>query len=276
MQFASRFALAVVPALVIWGGYKAYERDEAETVRTRLLPPIEKALSAEIEASADAVVCVAAPLFPYGQDLPRTGWTTLPNGLSECRVTGSAERVPPCKDCSTLEDLGLLEKAELEMPDATGNVVRREALRLTAKGRALYYADIKTRQPWKDDACTPGQVAFVSADRRHEADAVRPGFCFADGLRLHGIPDFQKPQKTGAQAMLGIKYEVEVVNPDPVIFEQDMKMLLDKTPKRGSPALLPTETTTAIFPMDHSQPPYFDSGLSYGDWALDQIRAESR
>lgn len=271
MSFLSRMLYTLISAGIFWGAYYFWDKDQDEKVRAQRLPLVEKALAIEIKQSTPFSVCVNTPRFPYGEGVPRTQWVKLPTGLSECKVIGELKIrggvANGCKECEDLAALGVLEKADMTFTDYNGQTVTREAYRLTDLGKPLYYADIRERTAAQETGCTPGEVSYVGAEKQEsDTEHGNYGFCFADELRFHTILDYQKPKKMGSSILMGVQYDYEAVNPDPLLFDERMGVILDSVPKSGTPALYEPVITTAVFGLNKAEPPMFDPGTRYGDW----------
>lgn len=271
MSYLSRMLFIIITGGMFWGAYYYWDKDQSDKARAKLLPIIEAELGKEIEQYGETSVCVTTPEFPYGEGVPRTQWVKLPTGLSECKVIGELKIrggvANGCKECEDLAALGVLEKADMTFTDYNGQTVTREAYRVTDVGKPLYFRHIRTREPAQDTTCTPGEVSYVSAQNQPDSDSGSLyGFCFAEGTRFHRTVDFQRPQKMGADTMMGIQYVVEAVNPDPLLFDERMRVILEDAPRPGDPALYEPVITTAVFGPNKKDPPTFDPGIRYGDW----------
>lgn len=262
---SARWAYTLAATAVTWGAYFAWEKQKEGIVREQRLPLIEKALAVEVHDSSDAFLCVGAGPFPAGERLPSTRWEKLPNGLSECRVSFNRDR-SECGQCDTLTKMGLLTHDEEPVTDASGMTANARVYRLTSTGRDLYFGDMRARAPGEERGCKVGEVKYVSSQDEQPAAPGNPGFCFGKELRLLPITEFQMPGKIGNQMVIGVRYQVEVIDPAPQLFDERLKPILHELPKRGAKALYDPGITTAYFSPDKQSVEQLDPGTRYGDW----------
>jgi hypothetical protein len=275
MKYLFRFIFLMVLLMVFWQGYLILQKRHGAELLQQYLPRLEQELIRGYAADYGNLFCVAAPHFPVGDGLPKTEWVRSPNGLSECRVTGE-HRLPGglktgCAMCPILLKMGLIEQAEMTFRDADDQAVTRPVYRLTEAGHPLYFSEMTTRRPLVARGCEPREKRYVPED---EAKAPVPkegeiggGFCFAEGLRLHAIRKYQTPVRSGNEILMGVEYDVEVINPAPALFDPEMSNLLHDIPARGNPALLPPVIGTATFKADSDEPTVFHNEVSIdGPW----------
>lgn len=262
---SERWAYVAGATVVIWGAYFAWEKQKDGIVRTQRLPVVQKALAEAVRDGADATLCAEGGPFPYGERAaPVTAWVRLPNGLSECRTTVKP-RSGSCFQCDELEKAGLVTRSEEHFADEAGNSLSSVVYRLSEDGRKVYYADIKTRSRAPESDCTPGEIKYVAPESAPSVSG-RPGFCLGGGLRLLPITEYLAPARNGSRLMMSVRYQLEVLDPQPMLFEERMKPLFHELPKPGKPALYPPAITTAYFSEDRQKIDEFDPGLRYGEW----------
>lgn len=262
--FSARWAYLLASTVVTWGAYYSWEKQKEGIVREQRLPVLQKALAAEIKDTSDASLCVSGGPFPAGDRLPQTAWVRQANGLSQCQVVMGGHS-PNCLFCDQLVEAGLLTHDQESVQDANGNSFNTRVYRVTEAGRKVYYDDMRSREPAHDRSCTVGEVKYVSSDSAAQED-LHSGFCFGKELRLKSILEYQMPGKMGSSMMMSVRYQVEVVDPDPMLFDERLKPLLHTLPKPGNPALYDPVITTAVFAPDKQSIQGFDGGIRYGDW----------
>jgi hypothetical protein len=119
-----------------------------------------------------------------------------------------------CQACETLEQAGLLTRVFAEENDAAGNVRYVTRYELSQLGEAVY---------------RPGSGGYNDASR----------FCFGEA-RLHEIKGIRRVMGPGAY-VFGVRYQIEIVNPHPFLYDPRAEALGLKRPSEGTPALLPAQ-----------------------------------
>lgn len=275
MKWLYRIGFLLIMVGIGREGYLMWQAHRDAELLQQYLPRLEQELIRGYAADYGNLFCVTTPHFPVGDGLPKTEWVRSPNGLSECRVTGE-HRLPGglktgCAVCPILLKMGLIEQAEQTFTDAGGQAVTRPVYRLTEAGRPLYFSEMSTRRPPLARGCEPGEKRYVPEDEGKapvpKEGEIGGGFCFAEGLRLHAIRKYQTPVRSGNEILMGVEYDVEVINPAPPLFDPEMSNLLHDIPARGSPALLPPVIGTATFKADFDEPTVFHNEVSIdGPW----------
>ncbi len=113
-----------------------------------------------------------------------------------------------CSTCEALEQAGLLTREFTEESDESGNVRYVTRYELSQLGQAVHQ---------------PGSGDYNDASR----------FCFGEA-RLHEIKGIRRMMGPGA-IVFGVRYEIEIVNPHPFLYDPRAEALGLKRPGEGTP-----------------------------------------
>jgi hypothetical protein len=197
----------------------------------------------------NGLICVNTWPFPFDTRSPPRWRPGYPPGRA-------------CANCDELAEAGLLTKSPT---GDDGSATSGSLYDLTDLGRSAYRDEIRDLDDMSEALRT--RMERAKANPAIGSDTSAPGFCFADKVELHQIIDALPPLRSGGTRFTSVRYDIEAINPSPLLFDSRLRFLALPQPNSGTPALYPPAITTFRKSLIYAgSPGELDDGFRYGAW----------
>ena len=159
----------------------------------------------------------------------------FPFSTRENKAQGKIDK--HCDRCKDLYNAGLLSETVEEYTDQQGQKAYDIRYELTALGRSVFLSNAG-----EGSTNQSGKICFGS-------------------VRLYRIDEIHAPISINGETIYGVTYTMEMVAPNPFIFDPRSKILGVETLHPGSPALYAPRKTSVVLKGDSG---YVDDSFQYG------------
>jgi hypothetical protein len=194
------------------------------------------------------MICVNTWPFPFDARSPPKWRPGFPVGRA-------------CENCDALAEAGLLTKSS---PGDDGSTAAGAHFELSDLGRSIYRSEIRNLDDMSD--ALRARIERAKANPAIGPEASTPGFCFADKVKLHQILDALPPLQMGGNRFTSVQYDIEAVNPSPLLFDPRFRFLHLPQPQRGTPGLYPPAIATFRKSLSFANSPGEFDNFRYGAW----------